>query len=58
MELDCRSTVGNWPERYYQQLLLASTSYVTFDRDEVIEEKITAPAYETPGGTGVQRDRP
>ena len=38
MELDCRSTMGTWPERYDQQLLGASTSLVTVDRDEVVTE--------------------
>ena len=47
MELDCRSTMGTWPEGYDQQLLGASTSLVTVDRDEVVAEQIATPACET-----------
>ena len=48
MELDCRSTMGTWPERYdNDQLLGASTSLVTVDRDEVVAEQIAASACET-----------
>ena len=47
MEMDCRSTMETWPERYDQQLLGGSTSLVTVDRDEVITEQIAAPVCET-----------
>ena len=47
MELDCHSTMETWPERYNQQLLGASMSLVTVDRDEVVAEQIAPPACET-----------